>query len=65
MTTDDKLDRLLNSALFVDSATGHGFRNVADLIPKERERSERFWRWARQHRPETVTKLSRQAFRVR
>lgn len=50
MTTDDKLDRLLNSALFVDSGSRHGFRNEADLTPEEREQGERWRRWARQRR---------------
>jgi hypothetical protein len=33
--------------LFVDSVMGHGFRNVADLTPEERERGERWPRLAR------------------
>jgi hypothetical protein len=43
--SSDKLTHLINSALFVDSVMGHGFRNVADLTPEERERGERWRRW--------------------
>jgi hypothetical protein len=41
--SDDKLARLLNSALAVDALMGHGFRREADLSPEEHERAEA-WR---------------------
>jgi len=44
MKPDDKLTRLLNSALFVDAVLP-GFKREADLTPEERERGERWRQW--------------------
>jgi hypothetical protein len=43
VTLDDKLIRLLRSALFVDSIYPGGWRREADLTPEERARAEE-WR---------------------
>jgi hypothetical protein len=51
MKPDDKVRRLLASALAVESMTLGGFRKEADLTPAERERAKRWHRWARQKRP--------------
>jgi hypothetical protein len=40
---DDKLARLLNSALACDAVMALGLRREADLMPDERKRGER-WR---------------------
>jgi hypothetical protein len=56
----EKLIRLLNSALFVDSIWRPGdWKCEADLTPEERERGERWRQWASQRRP--VTSYSRGA----
>ena len=52
----EKLIRLLNSALFVDSIWRPGdWKREADLTPEERERGERWRQWASQRRLVTST----------
>jgi len=45
---DRFLRRLVHSALAADAMMPLNFRNEADLTPEERERGERWRRWARE-----------------